>query len=142
MNHHEILGVGPGASDTEIQRAYRKAAKEVHPDLSDSPEAAEAFQRIKRARDELLKQAETPRDTDSIRRSTAQAVKATAQSAFQTPSTVPPLTPEEIADIQELDRLAAEKPRFSFFRRNKESAEVKRHRHRIKTNNRRLDGKY
>jgi DnaJ domain len=143
MTYHETLGVSPDASDAEIQRAYRRAAKEAHPDHSNSPEAAEAFQRIKEARDALLGQerAKPMPPLDSIKRSAAHAAQATAAAAF-TPPTPPPMTDEELARVQELDQQAARKRTFSLFRRVKESAELRRHRHRIKTNNRRLDGKY
>ena len=47
MNHNQILGVRADAPKEEIQAAFRKAALETHPDHSNSPEAAEAFARIK-----------------------------------------------------------------------------------------------
>ena len=54
MNNRDILGVGQHASHSEIKQAFRNAAKELHPDHSNSPEAAEAFARIKEAHDALL----------------------------------------------------------------------------------------
>jgi curved DNA-binding protein CbpA len=139
MKHSEILGVNPDANAKEINQAYRKAAKEVHPDVSNSPEAAQAFDRINKARDALLAHADTAEDIESIRRSTASAASATAATAFTPP---PKMTDEEIARIQELDQQASKKPKFSFFRRDKEPEEVKRHRRSIKTNEQRLNGKY
>jgi len=148
MNHNQILGVAHGASAGEIQSAFRKAAMEVHPDHSSSPEAAEAFARIKEARDELMKRAssaESHRDGSSVQASTAAAVRATTNAAFST-SVIDDLfdgmTPEEVAHVQMLDQLAAERPKKTLFGRAKESAEVTKHRKKLKTNTNRLFGKY
>lgn len=148
MNHNQLLNVDSTASPQEIQTAFRKAALEVHPDHSNSPEAAEAFARIKEARDELMKRAkrtELARDDDSIRASTAAAVKATTNAAYTfTPvdDLYDGFTPEEIAHIQQLDQLVRNKPKRSLFRRVKESAEIRRHRNKIQTTNKRIIGKY
>lgn len=145
MNYNQVLGVSPDASSSEIQAAFRKAALEVHPDHSDSPEAAEAFGRIKAARDELMKRAEVKRDVESVQVSTNSAIRATTNAAFSS-ATVTPLfdgfTPEEIKQIQELDELVAKSTKRSIFARAKESAAVRRHRKKINTINDRIIGKY
>ena len=46
---YETLGVAKGASNDEIKKAYRKLAKEYHPDINKSPEAEEKFKEINAA---------------------------------------------------------------------------------------------
>src|SRR5688572_22530750 len=51
---YAILGVARGASDKEVKSAYRKLAKELHPDRNqDNPKAAERFSEIAKAYDLL-----------------------------------------------------------------------------------------
>ncbi|MDY5383620.1 MAG: DnaJ domain-containing protein, partial [Campylobacter sp.] len=46
---YETLGIVKGASNDEIKKAYRKLAKEYHPDINKSPEAEEKFKEINAA---------------------------------------------------------------------------------------------
>ena len=51
---YATLGVSRDASQDDIKRAYRKLAKELHPDLNpDKPEVAERFQQVTAAYDIL-----------------------------------------------------------------------------------------
>ncbi len=51
---YEVLGLKPGASPEEIRKAYRKLAKEFHPDLNPGKPAAEArFKAVTAANDIL-----------------------------------------------------------------------------------------
>lgn len=51
-NPYETLGVAPDASQDDIRKAYRKAAKETHPDLNPGkPEAEKRFKEINAAYD-------------------------------------------------------------------------------------------
>ncbi len=51
-NPYETLGVAPNASQDDIRKAYRKAAKETHPDLNPGKPAAEKrFKEINAAND-------------------------------------------------------------------------------------------
>jgi DnaJ-class molecular chaperone len=43
-DYYEILGIGRDASDRDVKRAFRRLARELHPDINDhDPEAEEKF---------------------------------------------------------------------------------------------------
>jgi curved DNA-binding protein CbpA len=48
-DHYAILGVPRNATPEEIKEAYRRLAKEYHPDKNPSPEAEERFKLINEA---------------------------------------------------------------------------------------------
>jgi len=60
---YSLLGLEPGASRTEIRRAYRRLALEVHPDIAGGDTTAQ-MAALNEARDELLSR--TPGRRDSM----------------------------------------------------------------------------
>jgi molecular chaperone DnaJ len=57
-DYYEILGVSRTASDREIKSAFRRLARELHPDVSDAPDAQDRFREAAEAY-EVLSKAET-----------------------------------------------------------------------------------
>src|SRR5918997_4169954 len=48
-----VLGLSRDASDSDIKRAYRKMARDLHPDVNPEPAAKERFQEVTRAYEAL-----------------------------------------------------------------------------------------
>lgn len=53
MDHYEVLGVSRDASQDDIKKAYRKLARELHPDVNSADDAAERFKLVTHAFDVL-----------------------------------------------------------------------------------------
>lgn len=51
--YYDVLGVARDADAERVRAAYRERVKEVHPDVSDRPDAAERFRTLSAARDVL-----------------------------------------------------------------------------------------
>lgn len=63
-DYYETLGVSRAADPTEIKRAYRRLARELHPDLNPDPETQERFKEVTAAY-EVLSDPEKRRMYDS-----------------------------------------------------------------------------
>lgn len=48
-DHYEVLGVSRDSSTDEVKKAYRKLARELHPDVNPDPSAAERFKLVTHA---------------------------------------------------------------------------------------------
>ena len=48
-DYYGVLGLAPGANDSDIKRAYRRLARDLHPDVNPDPGAKERFQEVSRA---------------------------------------------------------------------------------------------
>lgn len=57
-DYYELLGVPRNADEGEIKKAFRRLARELHPDVSEAPDAQERFREVVEAY-EVLSKAET-----------------------------------------------------------------------------------
>ena len=53
VDHYETLGVAREATPDEIKKAYRRLARELHPDVNSGPDASEKFKLVTHAYDVL-----------------------------------------------------------------------------------------
>jgi molecular chaperone DnaJ len=63
-DYYEVLGVSRDASETEIKKAFRRLARELHPDVNKEPDAEDRFKEAAEAY-EVLSDAERRRTYDA-----------------------------------------------------------------------------
>src|SRR5436305_6426169 len=54
-DYYEVLGVPRAADEGEVKRAFRRLARELHPDVSEAPDAQERFREVVEAYEVLSK---------------------------------------------------------------------------------------
>jgi len=67
-DYYIVLGVSRGASHGQIKQAYRRIAKQLHPDLSRAPTCADKFLEVKEAYDTLADAAKRRRYDTELQR--------------------------------------------------------------------------
>lgn len=79
---YKVLGVSQDSQEAEITKAYRKLARQYHPDINKDPHAEEKFKEIGEAYD-VLKNAETRKKYDTLRRFAAGGARFTGGAGGQ-----------------------------------------------------------
>lgn len=74
-HYYQILGISEGASEAEIKKAYRRKARQLHPDVNKAPNAHDQFVLLNEAYEYL-----TNRKTQSTRSNRRTSSQASRQS--------------------------------------------------------------
>ncbi len=92
-NWYQVLGVAPEADAAQIKQAYRKLAKQHHPDRNQgSADAAQRFKQIQQAYETLGDEQNRTRYDESLKRTTSEKrqSRATAANGERTRTTARP----------------------------------------------------
>jgi hypothetical protein len=80
----KVLGVRPGSDIETIKAAYRKAAKELHPDLNHSEKASQYFIILQNAYEYLLEHAYSVKEIEFIKHSAKSEIRQQSRSNYTT----------------------------------------------------------
>ncbi len=89
-DYYKVLGVSKDADAATIKKAYRKLARELHPDTNPDPKAAERFKAVSEANDVL---------SDSKKRAEYDEARQMASSGFRMPGAAGPGPDFDFGDI-------------------------------------------
>ena len=88
-DYYTVLSVPPDASEQEIKEAYRRLAKQYHPDLNREPEAQAHFIEITSAYEVLVDPVKR-RDYDALRATYLKGTPDTQETIWSQPQYTPP----------------------------------------------------
>ena len=57
-DYYEVLGIDSSAGEADIKKAFRRLARELHPDVNPDPDATERYSEVAEAYEVLSDQAE------------------------------------------------------------------------------------
>ena len=104
-DYYQVLGVSDSATQDEIKKAYRRLAKQYHPDANpDNPQAAERFKQISEAHG-TLSDPDKRKQYDQMRRLGAFDARARRPSGAGAGPRGGPSAPDEEIDIGDLGGL-------------------------------------